>query len=331
MIAGTHPAAFRGIVARMLPLILTCLVLTSCAAESSKPVWTDAPAVDRIEPISIDGTPGVRLILPHYQIRSTLADPAELHRLGRIMETALQAYRRLAPELPISSRPMDCYIFATRAQWSAYTKAHSGPDAPIYLRVNRGGYTIGDVFVAYWIGDIATDSVAAHEGFHQFVARNCKGRLPPFLEEGLACLFEQPHRDEDGTPHFDPSWNLPRLNALRAAVDEDQMYPLDKLMRMHAGQVVGQRSARIEAFYAESWAFARFLLEADDGRYRPALRHLLLDAGDGKLFADNSIDSRDGPLWDPASAQPMVEHYLTMPLPEIETAFARFVRQITDG
>src|SRR6185437_3471659 len=167
------------------------------------------------------------------------------------------------PQIPVSPRPMECYFFETRAQWAAYTKAHTGDDAAIYLRVNRGGYTVGDKFVAYWIGDIGTSSVAAHEGWHQYVARHLKGRLPPFLEEGLACMFEQvqwvePGKNIPARPRFDLTRNYPRLAALKASVDGDEMYPLKTLVTMHAGQVVGKRSVKIEAFYAECWAFARF-------------------------------------------------------------------------
>ena len=179
---------------------------------------------------------------------------------------------------------MVCYIFGSRAQWTAYTKAHAGEDASVYLMVNRGGYTAGDQFVAYWIGDAGTFSVAAHEGWHQFAARNLKGRLPPFLEEGIACLFEQPEWIDD-LPHFDTTRNMPRLSALRAAADAGELYALPALVRMHAGQVVGKRASRIESFYAESWAFARFLLEAENGRYRPGSCALLDDAARGPAFS----------------------------------------------
>jgi hypothetical protein len=97
---------------------------------------------------------------------------------------------------------------------------------------------------------------------------------------------------------------------------------------MHAGQVVGKPYVKIEAFYAESWAFARFLYDAEGGRYRPALRRMLADAGRGALFADTSRQMSDGPLWDPSSAKPMLEHYLGMSLEQQEHAFRRYVNQL---
>jgi hypothetical protein len=318
-----------------LPSLLAILLL-GCTAPSH-PTTTDratiaTPVIARVSGETIEGIPGACVELPHYVIHSTIPDPEALQKIGQVLEGARQAYRSLAPQVPSSSYPMECYFFETRPQWAAYTKAHTGDDAAIYLRVNRGGYTINDKFVAYWIGQIGTYSVAAHEGFHQYVARHLKGRLPPFLEEGLACMFEQVEWVEQGKnmqplPSFDVRKNHARLIALRIAADSNDIYPLQKLITMHAGQVVGKRSAQIEAFYAESWAFARFLHE----RHPESLRRMLVDASKGQLFADSSTqDAMGAPLWDPKMAQPMIEHYLDMKLPSIEAEFARYVKAIVD-
>src|SRR3712207_9034857 len=55
------------------------------------------------------------------------------------------------------------------------------------------------------------------------------------------------------------------------------LIPLSQLCSMHAGQVVNTTPGRIEGFYAQSWAFARFLWEADGARYRPALQKMLAE------------------------------------------------------
>ena len=317
---------------RIATSVVGVALLAGCAASHPAPghVTVAAPVEPRISGDTVEGIPGVRVELPHYVIHSTIPDPVELRKIGQVLEGAHEAYRSLAPEVAVSSYPMECYFFETRPQWAAYTKAHTGDDASIYLRVNRGGYTINDKFVAYWIGETGTYSVAAHEGFHQYAARHLKGRLPPFLEEGLACMFEQVEWVEQGKngrplPQFDVRRNHARLMALRIAADGDEMYPLDVLVTMHAGQVVGKRSAKIEAFYAESWGFARFLHE----RHPEALAKMLLDASRGTLFADSSSeDALGAPTWDPKTAQPMIEHYLGMRIPAIEGEFAGFVKSI---
>ena len=281
----------------------------------------------RLEDCTVQGEVGCKVVSPHYVIYSTISDRQILVRFGQLMEGAIDAYGSLAADVPASDRPMECYLFETRSQWVAFTREHTGEDAAIYLRVNRGGYTVGDWFVAYWIGDSATFSVAAHEGWHQYVARHLKGRLPPFLEEGMACLFEEVRWEHD-LPRWDLSKNGPRLESLRAAVNGDCMYPLAQLVRMHAGQVVGKTSSRIEAFYAQSWAFARFLHDGDGGRYRPALRRMFADAARGALYDDTFQQMTRGPLWDPSTARPMLEHYLGTSLPSIEQGYASYVRRL---
>lgn len=310
--------------------VLTIFVLAGCAHRSS-----DLPGQDpadfksiSLEEWSNQNPPGTRVVSRHYLIYSTLEDRNAMLQAGRLMEGALAQYRSMSPDVPGSARPMECYLFAKRAEWTAFTRAHTGEDSPIYLQVNRGGYTIGDRFVAYWLGDPATWSVAAHEGWHQYVARHLAGRLPPFLEEGLACLFEQV-RWEGQVPRWNLTENHVRLMSLRKAADAGQLIPLRQLIRMHAGQVVGKPSGKIEGFYAQSWAFARFLNEAGSGRYRPALARMLADAAHGNLFDDTSRILQGGPVWDPSTAKPILEHYLGIGLPEIEDSFARFVARIT--
>lgn len=308
--------------------VLTGWLIAGCAtAPSPAPQGPPGPAPLRIDNWNVNGVAGSRVVSPHYVIYSTVPDRQLLLRVGELMEGALSAYRSVAPDVPQSDRAMECYLFASRPQWAAFTKDHTGEDAAIYLRVNRGGYTVGDWFVAYWIGPMGTYSVAAHEGWHQYVARHLNGRLPPFLEEGLACMFEQVQWEND-LPRWDLSRNNARLSSLRAAVNQSHTFPLSQLVRMHAGQVVGKPSFQIEAFYAQSWAFARFLYDAQGARYRPALRRMLADAARGSLFRDSSRQFPRGPLWDPATARPMLEHYLGADLMQIEREYDRFIRDL---
>src|SRR5207237_4109924 len=125
-----------------------------------------------------------------------------------------------------------------------------------------------------------TYSVAAHEGWHQFVARHFRSRLPPFLEEGIATQFENIHFAGEL-----PRWNLPvnpdRVQRLRQTLDLHTAYPLSKLITMHAGDVVGSGGEKIESFYAQNWAFVRFLWDAQKGKYRAAFQKLLADTAAG--------------------------------------------------
>ena len=317
---------------RRAAICLLLLLAAGCAPARSSLGGLSGPARTRVETWSFEGQPGKRVVTPHYLIYTTLTDDEVVAGLGQVMEGALSQYRRLAPDVAPSGQPMACYLFQTRDQWAAFTRTRTGADAAIYLQINRGGYTVRDWYVAYFIGDLGTFSVAAHEGFHQYVARHFRSRLPPFLEEGLACMFEEIHWKQAGRggwlPRWDFSANRSRLAGLRNAYEGGYLVPMPQLVSMHAGQVVDQKPEQIEAFYAQSWAFARFMWEAEGGRHRAALRRILTEAADGTLFPGESTRRTDDGLWDPDSARPLIEHYLGQDLGELDSAFRRYVHRV---
>jgi hypothetical protein len=317
---------------RRLLLVPLALLATGCVSISQSGNGLRAPVRTQTERWTFEGQPGRKISTPHYVIYTTLADDEVIAGIGQLMEGALSQYRRLAPDVPKSGQPMACYLFQTRGQWASFTQGRTGADAAIYLQINRGGYTVQDWYVAYYIGELGTFSVAAHEGFHQYVARHFRSRLPPFLEEGLACMFEEVRWESTGAGRWLPRWsfaaNRSRLVGLRNALEGAYLVPLTQLVSMHAGQVVDRSPEQIEAFYAESWAFARFLWDAEGGKYRNTLRRILTEAADGTLYPGaTSRRSPDG-LWDPDSARPLLEHYLKTDLEKLDPAFRRYIRRV---
>jgi hypothetical protein len=260
-------------------------------------------------------------------MHTTVSDPAVLSKLPQVMEGAYAQYQSLAGNLPASDRPMDCYVFAKRDQWAGFTQQHTGADASIYLQITRGGYAVRDWFVSYYVGEDSTYSVAAHEGWHQYVARHFRSRLPPFLEEGTACMFESV-RFKNDLPRWDLSINPTRALSLRNTIDSHKLWPLEKLITLHAGDVVRLPGDRIEAFYSQSWAFARFLCEADNGRYLPAFQRLLADTAAGNPGDGASPMRRMMGAWSPATVKPMLEHYLGKDLAAIDAEYQAFIRRM---
>ena len=287
------------------------------------------------EPWPEQGGAAQKLVTDHYVVYSTLDDRELAESVARLMEGALAQYAALAPAFPLCDGRMECYLFQSRDQWVAFTESRTGSKADMYLQINRGGYTVRDWYVAYFIGDVGTHSVAAHEGFHQYVGRHFVSRLPPFLEEGLACMFEDIRwcgSGEPGSPRAVPRWTLDgnrsRLQSLRNVVESGSLIPLAELAEMHAGRVVNGPRDGIDAFYAQSWAFAKFLWEAEHGKYRPVLYQILSDAADGTLFPGNNVRDKDGGLWDPDEARPLLEYYLRSDVPSIDAAYRAYVKQL---
>jgi hypothetical protein len=309
-------------------LALSLLLLGGCASPQPPQQW-DGP----LQPSLVQQRPWPKgpansriIVTPHYQLHTDMSDGDQLDMAAQLMEGAYQQYVTLAAGVPLSSPPMNSYLFAYRAQWAAFTQANTGPDASIYLQVNRGGYTLDDWFAVYWIGDVGTWSVMAHEGWHQFVARHFAGRLPPFLEEGTATLFEAVHW-EGRLPRWNLADNPMRQHGLADALAAGRLWPLDELIRLHAGDIVALPTERVEAFYAENWAFARFLWEADGGRYRPGFQRLLADTAAGAAWLPPHYARPRLRAWDPKLVRPTLEHYLGESLDAIEPRFQGFMRK----
>jgi len=263
----------------------------------------------------------------HYNVYTTIKEDEVLDLLPQVMEGALSMYQEIAPGVGLSERHMDCFIFRWRSEWDEYTQKYAGNDAKVYLQIRSGGYTIYDRYVAYYIGREGTFAVAAHEGWHQFAGRHFKGRMPPFLEEGLACMFETISW-KDRLPRWNLSVNTQRAQTLRKALDAKDTWPLEKLISMHAGDIVGESNDRIDAFYAQCWAFARFLYEGENGKYRPALQKWLAETAAGTVYDPTKSHARAIAPWNRKAVRPMLEHYLGMELPEIDQAFNAYMKKV---
>ena len=289
----------------------------------------DTPADCKVIP-QPDLDPTARLLkTEHYDIYSTIDDDQLLDKLGQLMEGSLQAYHTMAPDVPLTTTPMQCYIFSKRSQWAEFTYEHTGSAAHIYLQINRGGYTAGDWYVAYYIGDSSTLSVSAHEGWHQFCFRHFRSRLPPFVEEGLATMFEGV-QFRNGLPVFNLSINLDRAISLRSSMDNGEMWNLEDLVGMNAGQVVGRPNAKVMAFYAQAWGFGRYLWDGDNQAHRAALRQMLTDCANGTIYDPTGRRHNRLTPWPAESARGMLEHYLGMSFDQIEDGYGQFIRHVAD-
>jgi hypothetical protein len=314
-----------------LAALVVVLFLAGCASPklAGPPEGPTVAAPLTTEASTFGGAASKRVRTPHYLLDTTIAEEELVDKIAQVLEGALGQYRKLTPDVPLGPEPMQCFVFANRNQWAQFTEAQTGADAKVYLRINRGGYAVRDWFVAYFIGDRETVSVAAHEGFHQYVGRNFKRRPPPFLEEGLATLFEYIDWDHD-LPRWRWGVNPNRSGALERAVKQGYTLPLTELCTMHAGQVVSKQAWKVEVFYAQAWAFARFLMDGEGGRYRPALQKMLADLAADRV---SPADAGPGPqgLWNPRSARPLLEHYLGKDLTEIDREYQAFMKATVEA
>lgn len=129
-----------------------------------------------------------------------------------------------------------------------------------------------------------------------------------------------------------PQWNLDsnpsRADKLRQAIENHNLWPLEQLCTMHAGDVVTLSGERIETFYAQNWAFAQFMLNAEGGRYKPAMQRMLAELASGEADAFTGRRKVPADSWDPRTVKPLLEHYFDMTLPQIDQAYQAYIHHI---
>lgn len=245
----------------------------------------DVVIADR--PWSAFGIDGRMIETPSYRIFTTERDPLVARRIPVFLERALARYRVLVGDLPAPPAPMETYILATRSQWAALTQRLMGEQARVYLRIRAGGFASDGRALLFNIGSRGTFATAAHEGWHQFTQRSLRQPMPIWLEEGLATLMEGYRWQEDApdVPDFLAWANVDRFDRLRDVVESGRAFTLADLLSDRPQDILTSvDNERALDYYAQVWALAHFLREAERARYRPALHELARDAHAGTLY-----------------------------------------------
>jgi len=326
---------------------IVCCML-GCMQQKSgvrQPIDTPEGMIDYLQSINLptlksvkvwenDYGPGLKLTTAHYEIFTTLLEPLMLNQVPGFVESAYQGYQGQLPK-PIDSSPvkLTVYLFANRKQWEEFTKEFTGPQADLYLKIKKGAYYLNGACVNYNIGRQATFSVLGHEGWHQFNSRYFKYRLPSWLDEGIAMLFENSRYDK-GLFYFEPAYNLQRLGALKATLTKQKMIPLKKLLTLNPGEVVGSDDD-VMACYCQSYALVRFLREEGYGKRLPDYHQLLTGGlkGQWQLSQENrktAIDRRI-PLtvnWNRLVGLQLFKQFIGDDFRKLEKEYTVFCRKI---
>ena len=293
------------------------------------------PAVEAVEVWQSDYGDGLLITTAHYEIRTTLKDPLMLDRLPGFIEAAYQGYQSQL-SAPISTQhKFSVYLFADRPQWEDFTKTFTGEMAPMYMKIKAGAYYLNGSCVAYNIGMSRTFGVVGHEGWHQFNSRHFRYRLPSWLDEGIATLFEA-SVSANGTAKFDPAQNLDRLGALKLTAAKGKMMTLDQLISLNPGEVIIENDDAVMAFYAQSYALVRFLREENYGRRLGRFHQMLLGGVNGTWPLDETAKTvatdRNIPLtvaWNRYVAATLFQAYITADMAAIQKEYTAFCNKIT--
>lgn len=294
------------------------------------------PAVRSVEPWENPYGQGLCIRTRHYRLYTTLMEPLMLPQAPAYLESVYSAYQTQLPSPITDGEPMDVYLFGTRDQWEQFTKDTAGDDADVYLKIVKGAYTAKGKVVAYNIGLTQTFALIGHEGWHQFNQARFVYRLPSWLDEGIATLFET-YRNEDGRFVFEPQRNLMRLGALRQAVLRNRLLPLRQLITLNPGQFLDASGSDdlILSFYAQNYALVRFLRENNYGVRLQNYHQLLNDGAAGHWplqgeFADLAADrSRNLTVgWNMQVSPALFTRYIDDDLDRIDAEYKAFCAKI---
>ena len=293
------------------------------------------PAMESVRVWENGYGPGLIITTKHYDIYTTLLEPLMLSLVPGFVESAYLGYQDQLAEPVETTGRFKIYLFAQRSQWGDFTKSFAGPQANMYRKIKAGAYFLNGVCVAYNIGRERTFSVLGHEGWHQFHHGHFKFRLPSWLDEGIATLFEN-STENGGLFSFEPGRNVYRLGALKKTLIKGRMIPLKELVAINPGEVLAtNQSDAVAAFYGQAYALVRFMREESYGKWLRNYRQLLLDgirgnwpisAGDKTIAADRSI-----PLtvwWNRRVGPQLFQYYISEDFDQIEQDYLIFCRKI---
>jgi len=293
------------------------------------------PALESAEVWENEYGEGIKLVTSHYEIYTTLLEPLMLSQVPGFVESAYRGYQGQLAEPIETANKFSVYLFGQRSQWDDFTRDFSGAQAQLYLKLKKGAYYLNGSCVAYNIGRESTFSVLGHEGWHQFNKMHFAYRLPSWLDEGIAMLFET-SRYENGMSYFEPGKNLHRLGGLKAVLLMKKIIPLRELIAMNPGEALSaEDDEKLIAFYSQSYALVRFLREEDYGKRLAKYHKLMQDGLEGKwplgpvaekMAVDRNIRLTIG--WNKAVGSGLFKHYIDEDIDLIETEYLNFCRKI---
>ncbi len=310
----------------LLALTASAALFGGCAgSERTTPVLAEVPF--EIDDWQYGKSAGRRIVSEHYEIYTTLSDRVLLEALPQVLEAAYLFYSELVPTAREPEQPMQVYLFARRGEWAHFTRGFGPQRARTLLKVRNGGYMERGITVAEYVSHAVTFSLLTHEGFHQFLFHCAHPRVPAWLNEGLAVLCEGQRWNGAGLAEFDPWHNPRRRNTLAEVLLRDELFPLDELLRINAGRVVGGSTHKISAYYGQVWALVLFLREGEEGKYAEDFTRLLAALGSRELEELARAPQAGSPRRSRNFGRDLFRNFISDDLGAVEREYRAFMRQ----
>ena len=207
------------------------------------------------------------------------------------------------PNLPDRPR-RQVYYFATHDEYVRYLTPIRGEDKQslgIYLPRSEYRQHGG---ISYFFNDkggqLDASATLHHEASHQLLFESAgpddynRNRGNFWVFEGLGTYFETLEPQPDGSIRIGGLVG-PRIAAAhQRIIDQEDFVPLESFVKLDRAGFVGDRGGDIYLHYAEAMAFAVFLMQANQTRYREPFLDYARDAYRGQLRNGNGrpLDDR---------------------------------------
>ena len=239
---------------RFILVLLACLgTMSACASAANEPH------------LSV-------LEVRHYRIHTDL-EKSLAEDLGRRMDAMYEDYsRRLADFNPVHKTKFEVYLFARRDDYLRFTQNKVPNTGGVFMPSRRT--------LAAFLEGQGRDTLRRtlqHEAFHQFAHRAIHPELPPWLNEGLASVFEE-------GIFLGRTFSLGqvpprRVRQLHADIEAKRLIPFETFMRYSLKDwsvALSDDSNRGATQYNQAWAMCHFLIYAGPAG-EPTYRRRLLD------------------------------------------------------
>jgi hypothetical protein len=242
--------------------------------------------------------PELRILeVRHYRIHTDL-DRAFAEDLGRRMDAMFEDYsRRLADFNPDRRSKFEVYLFASRQDYLNFTNNKVPNTGGVFMpsRNTLAAFLEGQ-------GRDTLRRTLQHEAFHQFAHSAIHPDLPPWLNEGLASVFEE-------GIFMGRTFSLGqvpprRMRQLQADIEARRLVSFRKFMDYSLEEwsvALTEEGMRGAAQYNQAWAMCHFLIYAGspgEPIYRRRLLDLLNRLHDGqrsdRAFREAFSDNIDG-------------------------------------
>lgn len=233
------------------------------------------------------GAPMLALSTSHYRIHTDLDRPLAMD-LGRRMDAMFDEYsRRFAPLNLQHQPPLEVYLFASRSDYLQFVGTEYR---------NTGGLFIPSRhLLAAFLEGQGRDTLRRtlqHEAFHQFAQVAFEHELPPWLNEGLAQIFEEAIWTGDSFTLFQVPPRRVRMLQAGLSANPEMFSDLHELIAMTPddwSDAITSDESLGQLRYNQAWVLVYFLARQQDGSgnpYLPRLLDLLQKIDDGVAPVD---------------------------------------------